>query len=182
MTRMSANQHIRHAQKCAGQGCPAPVGRLTAVWHPIDHECLLITNPATLNPNAARRDAGRRYEITFAEASSLKHKKATFMPSVSHRRASLFISGLLTMAEPLEPSAVWRPGRYGRACRWCPKSLCRRCPHRATINPSPPKLKPNWRVASCMTRMFANQHIRHAQKCAGQGCPAPVWRLTDAWL
>ena len=44
-------------------------------------------------------------------------------------------------------------------------------------------MKPNWRVASCMTRRFTYQHIRHAQrntwrKSAGQGCPAPVERST----
>jgi hypothetical protein len=49
--------------------------------------------------------------MTLAEASSPKQKQVS-LPSVSHRRASLFISGLLTMAEPLEPSAVRRPGRY----------------------------------------------------------------------
>jgi len=79
MSRTFTNQHIRHAQKCAGQGCPAPIGRLTTAWHPIDYECLPITNPAMRNPNTARRDAGRRDKITLAEASSPKQKSYLYM-------------------------------------------------------------------------------------------------------
>jgi len=54
--------------KNAGQGCLAPVEKSTGAWRLICHERESIRTPATRNPNAARRDAGRRDKITFAEA------------------------------------------------------------------------------------------------------------------
>ena len=64
----------KHDDEVMRQRSDKPEANPTGVGHPIDHECTSANTPTIRDSNAARRDAGRRNKITFAEASSPKQR------------------------------------------------------------------------------------------------------------